>query len=603
MGNMISKRYQGYYLKNMFRVLKRDYEEKIKNYKVIKFNKENEVYMVTTLNPSLYNHYTDVELFKTKFSKTSAFLTNFLFVEMNKEKNDEFDFIFEFGEFFSELITDEQMLIQMLNNFLDTLISLESKNLHYPCLSSSYIIKNITGEFKLLNPLCFSNFLEDLTNIYINPQITESKKKVFSEKKLEENRFVFFQFALSLFSKTNYKLLTSSDIIKKKFFIAMQQNFSQNFVTFMQRLSENTFVSFTEIKIFLNQQNLESQLNHSFSKKRFSITNNERNSINRSNLNDSEGTKKITFEKNNFNETKKKTEINKNESIVNSSILQKNVDNLNNSPSPSNLKQQPNNVNIFDEKKLNTPKKKINYFKKESNTPIPIFYEGMNTTTKNVRSFSSYTNFDKNQTELGQKKDCLVNLEKIEKKDFHQTEKKAYETKTQARPPSCESTLKKNKFKLFENTQQEVLKAIEKDRFLMYLNDKKYKLFEHKINHNYNCFQNIKNIVDNKHPLKPSVYHNVEEFPESNLKQNSTNINKYYYKKSLQNLDNLDKKENIDHLSLYDKQKLNRRLSEKRYENRNIVINEPKRISVSRVLFNDSTNFLSSSINTINRRF
>ena len=621
MGNSISKKYQNFYLENMFQTIQNTRDKLIGNYKIIKFPNEKDIFMVTTLDPALYHHYTDVELFKKKFSKTSSYLSTFLFVEMNKEKNDQFDFIFEFGKFFSTPMSSEKNIIKVLNNFLESLIDLEEKNLHYPKLDKNYIIINKFGELKLLNPLCFYEFLEDLTNVYINPNITNDQKNEFSQKKLLNNKNEFFEFVLSLFSRINFDLVKRSEMFKRNFFVDLEKKFSNNFLGFLKLLSEKKFSSFREIKKILNGKKiykenfnfetknyLSESKNYSSDSKNYSSESGKRFSIDTRTNRKSHNQNRFSLARQPRN---KKNENHNNRSYKDENPYLRNFVNENNF---NPFKKTPEKKKEYKKPKFDftnnletrSPKKnERNIFKKEINTPTALNYNKKKFHhKKNIQSFTGFTSDNKNLfkgIELN-KIDSLKNLTPIqegEENNFHrETAKKLFQKKNIRRKSSVEKTLKKSKSKNFFKNLDKNLKKPAPTNFKMVLNDKEI-LFEHYIKNIFNYFNSINGIVNHNDSQKPSMYHNVEKFPLSKKKKKFTNINKYYVKKSLQNLDKLKSLKNLDKFNTKEnynfgiiKKKNGRRLSENKVIKRYNSSNDLKRSSVSRKLFGDRINIM-----------
>lgn len=604
MGNSISKKYQNFYLDSMFTTIQDTRDKLIGNYNIIQFHNEKDIFMVTTLDPSLYHHYTDVELFKKKFSKTSSYLSTFLFVEMNKDKNDQFDFIFEFGDFFKNVITGEKRIIGVLNNLLESLIELEEKNLHYPKLDKKYVIVNSFGKIKLLNPLCFYEFLEDLTNVYINPNVSDNHKNLFSKKKLIENKNDFLKFVLSLFTRINFDLFRKSELFKKNFFSDLEKHFSENFLRFLKSLSEKNISSFREIKKILNGKNIYKK-NINFESKNFS--NNSNNTNKRYSIDTR--TSRQSNTQNRFSLARKQR------NNYDSHNINNNINQLEN-PYKQNYQSNTNDFNPYQNtpekniKNLSPPQKKRNLFKKEINTPTALNYNKKNNHhKKNIKSFSDYTSNNElfNNIDLN-KIDSLKNLnpidENIENDYYKETIKKKLfrensnlQKKKMSRKSSLEKTLKKSKSKVFFNKKNPE-PPIDKNHFKMILNNKQI-LFEHHIKNIFNYFNSINGIVNRSDPQKPSMYHNVEKFPLNKRKKKFTNINKYYQKVSLKNLDNLNSFNNFDKFNTkenyfvgIDKKKIGRRLSEKRVIKRYNSSNNLKGGSVSRRLFEDKVNVM-----------
>lgn len=57
---------------------------------------------------------------------------------------------------------------------------IESLGMHYPFLHKKYLIQVSKNSFKLINPYCFRDYLQQVLHTYMNPMKTTSTKKDFA---------------------------------------------------------------------------------------------------------------------------------------------------------------------------------------------------------------------------------------------------------------------------------------------------------------------------------------------------------------------------------------------------------------------------------------
>ena len=67
------------------------------------------------------------------------------------------------------------------------MVIFEREHRHYPCIKREYVLQVDHKEYKLLNPYCFKNYLNDITKVYFNPDIRVSEKKKFFYKNRQNN--------------------------------------------------------------------------------------------------------------------------------------------------------------------------------------------------------------------------------------------------------------------------------------------------------------------------------------------------------------------------------------------------------------------------------
>lgn len=189
MGNKTSEKLKEKYNNNKHQILFSSKDELIGLYSALVFPSSSKKLqcLQKILDPNQYDEYIEIQDFIKNLSDDHKNICEFYFVEHNRKNQDLFDMIFEYGSLIKSPLKKEKYYWIFLTQITEAMIFLEDKDMHYPILSKKYIVQKEKKNFKLVNPYCFPDFLKEVIQIYMNPQIPMSKKKNYCIIQIKRN--------------------------------------------------------------------------------------------------------------------------------------------------------------------------------------------------------------------------------------------------------------------------------------------------------------------------------------------------------------------------------------------------------------------------------
>ena len=206
MGNTKSTKVKELYYERKFDVIYQEFSDYIGVFRIISFDSfKNERFVQKTIDPFIYDVYSDINSFTKSLSTTNPNICDFFFIDFNQSNREIYDLIFEYGESIQNSKFEEKQLWGFIKNILNGLWFLEENNFHYPKLSKEFVIKTTDGNLKLVNPHCFSEYIKDILEIYLNPQNPISNRISYSKSRIRTNVEEFGFLILSLID--NYDIV------------------------------------------------------------------------------------------------------------------------------------------------------------------------------------------------------------------------------------------------------------------------------------------------------------------------------------------------------------------------------------------------------------
>lgn len=258
MGNNKAKIYRSDYLGGSFDQVIEHQDTNLGKYMIFKFHRdEKSNYFSKTMNPQEYDNYSsDVDEFAKKLLKNNPGICEFCFVEPNRFDPNLYDLVFEFGDCLNRYFTNEKVIWTFISHMLNGLLFLQNEGFHYPALRKKYTIyQSDKSAFKLLNPHCFSKYIENLIAIYLNSSIGMTEKRNFQNQNIIRNIKEFGIMILSLIKDVDESHFFKTPTLIKQTLVEFKRNrsYSDKLINFLIFSVENrTPMNFHDIAKFIS---------------------------------------------------------------------------------------------------------------------------------------------------------------------------------------------------------------------------------------------------------------------------------------------------------------------------------------------------------------
>lgn len=188
MGNRNTRDLKDEYISNKYTVKGTYNEQLLGQYSILQFHSNSsELYIRKEVDPNQYDQCTDITDLLKALRNSSPHLCSFVFVESNATNPDNYDLLFEYGNKLIIPLKNENIMWELIEQISNCILFLEHNNLHYPFVHKNHIIQIQDNKFKLINPHCFSAYLKEMLQIYLNPLCKMSNRKLYSETQIKRN--------------------------------------------------------------------------------------------------------------------------------------------------------------------------------------------------------------------------------------------------------------------------------------------------------------------------------------------------------------------------------------------------------------------------------
>lgn len=233
-------------------------DQNMGSYRILKFRRENRtLFLSKTLNPAEYDKYSsDVDEFSKKLMRHHQNICEFFFVEVNQRSAETYDLVFEFGDYINTNFQSEKVIWTFIEHILAGLLFLQNEGFHYPIVRKKYTVyQSDRNSFKLLNPFCFPQFLDKVIGLYLNPNIGVSEKKAFQNQSLIRNikEFGIMILALIKNQEENFFFKNPSSIRQSLSAFKRENVYSDKLINFLIFTIENRSpMTFLDLKRFIS---------------------------------------------------------------------------------------------------------------------------------------------------------------------------------------------------------------------------------------------------------------------------------------------------------------------------------------------------------------
>lgn len=235
-------------------------DQNMGSYRILKFRRENRtLFLSKTLNPAEYDKYSsDVDEFSKKLMRHHQNICEFFFVEVNQRSAETYDLVFEFGDYINTNFQNEKVIWTFIEHILAGLLFLQNEGFHYPIVRKKYTVyQSDRNSFKLLNPFCFPQFLDKVIGLYLNPNIGVSEKKAFQNQSLIRNikEFGIMILALIKNQEENFFFKNPSSIRQSLSAFKRESIYSDKLINFLIFTIENRSpMTFLDLQRFISAE-------------------------------------------------------------------------------------------------------------------------------------------------------------------------------------------------------------------------------------------------------------------------------------------------------------------------------------------------------------
>lgn len=261
MGSAHSKVLKAAYNEGEFEEVISHSDASMGSYRIVKFHiNDKELFLLKQLDPSQYDQYTsDVEEFGSKLCRNHPNICEFGFFEPNALDPNIYDLVFEFGDYINTHFQNEKVIWTFITHLLSGLIFLQEEGMHYPILRKRFTVyQSSASVFKLLNPYCFVKFVDNVLGIYLNTQVSTEEKQSFQSTNLQRNVKEFGIMVLSLIKNVEEASFfkNPSSIKPALMSLSIEHNYSQKLINFLSYAIENkSAMNFHDLRRMLNNEN------------------------------------------------------------------------------------------------------------------------------------------------------------------------------------------------------------------------------------------------------------------------------------------------------------------------------------------------------------
>lgn len=211
--------------------------------------------LVKTLDPRIYDEYTDIGEAVRKLKQDHPCVSAFLFVCENQRNPELYNLAFEYGEPLNTFVHEEPTIWSYLDQIVEAVIFLEGQGYHYPVLSKQFVLNTGRGAVKLLNPYAFTDFMKEILQIYLNPQNPMSSRRSYFMGQIGRNIRELGVLVATLVSNCSDVQLKTDPNYVVKVTEAIGAKFSKNLVAVIRTLLQNNgqLKSFSDVRVMLQK--------------------------------------------------------------------------------------------------------------------------------------------------------------------------------------------------------------------------------------------------------------------------------------------------------------------------------------------------------------
>lgn len=255
MGNSKSTVIKEEYETRRYRIIIQHTDPYIGPYQLIKFTNVGTIlYLRTTIEPIKYDHYnSNYDLFSSKMQNMCKNICGFEFLNESAIQSQAYDLVFEFGNYINSQFQKEEVIWEFINGIMEGLAFLQAEGLHYPVLRKKYTTYvSDTNTFKLLNPFCFTEFVDKAIGVYFNCDVDLIEKADYSRQCINRNVKEFAIMILALIKNVDESQFIKNPTLIKPAIKSLRGVYSDdlvNLLAFIIRSRE--MLNFIDLRNFL----------------------------------------------------------------------------------------------------------------------------------------------------------------------------------------------------------------------------------------------------------------------------------------------------------------------------------------------------------------
>lgn len=186
MGNSKSKHIQDEYIRNNYTLITQQHDALLGHYDILVFSAfQEELFLRARIDPSAYRENIDIKAFVAKMLLGHPHVAVFYFV--NHQHQNTFDIVFEFARGLVRPLKKEKHFWALAQQLTSALAFLEENTMHYPHLTTRYVLAPSKRHYKLVNPYCFAPFINDVTQVYMNLMYPVRERNAFCSGQIARN--------------------------------------------------------------------------------------------------------------------------------------------------------------------------------------------------------------------------------------------------------------------------------------------------------------------------------------------------------------------------------------------------------------------------------
>jgi hypothetical protein len=211
------------------------------------------LFMLTELNPENYDQYTvDYEEFQRKIESSNEGICTFLSIDPSECNPEVYEMVFEFGHFLL-VLENAKSIWEFIHQAVASLSFLEANGLHFPFVRKKYFVYlQSLRRFKIVNPFAFPSFIADYMRVYSDSNVSSVEKAHFLKGKLNVNVRELGFVVLSLIFNIDEASFIQSPVLIRSKVRETRTKFGDELFAFVSFLIEcRAQLTFRDVQTFL----------------------------------------------------------------------------------------------------------------------------------------------------------------------------------------------------------------------------------------------------------------------------------------------------------------------------------------------------------------